>query len=101
MQELHNSIEPGDMVLTIGGVIGKVVRKEAEYLTLVIDEEKDVTMKIVLYAVNQKIENRGARLSGLRVSCSCLDPLPDLDNANVGTIRSHCRRCTCFGVPPF
>ena len=44
------------MVVTIGGVVGKVAKKEGEYLTLIIDEEKNVTMKIVLYAVNQKIE---------------------------------------------
>ena len=47
------------------------------------------------------VNKRGAHLSGLRVSCSCLDPLPDLDNANVGTIADDCRRSTCFGVPLF
>lgn len=56
MQELHDSVKAGDMVVTIGGVVGKVAKKEREYLTLIIDEEKNVTMKIVLYAVNQKIE---------------------------------------------
>ena len=52
MQEMHDSIAAGDMVITIGGV----VKKEGDYLTLVIDEEKEVTMRIVLYAVNQKID---------------------------------------------
>lgn len=56
MQELHDSVKAGDMVVTIGGVVGKVAEKEGEYLTLIIDEEKNVTMKIILYAVNQKIE---------------------------------------------
>ena len=56
MQELHDSVKAGDMVVTIGGVVGKVAKKEGEYLTLIIDEEKNVTMKIVLYAVNQKID---------------------------------------------
>ena len=56
MQELHDSVKAGDMVVTIGGVVGKVAKQEGEYLTLIIDEEKSVTMKIVLYAVNQKIE---------------------------------------------
>ena len=56
MQEMHNSIAAGDMVITIGGVVGRVVKKEGDYLTLVIDEEKEVTMRIVLYAVNQKID---------------------------------------------
>lgn len=38
------------------------------------------------------VNKRGAHLSGLRVSCSCLDPLPDLDNANVGKVivLPHC-----------
>lgn len=57
MQELHNSIVAGDMVVTIGGVVGKVDKKEGDYLTLIIDEEKNVTMRIVLFAINQKIEN--------------------------------------------
>ena len=56
MQELRDSVKAGDMVVTIGGVVGKVAEKEGEYLTLIIDEEKNVTMKIILYAVNQKIE---------------------------------------------
>lgn len=57
MQEMHDSIAAGDdMVITIGGVVGRVVKKEGDYLTLVIDEEKEVTMRIVLYAVNQKID---------------------------------------------
>ena len=56
MQEMRNSIAAGDMVITIGGVVGRVVKKEGDYLTLVIDEEKEVTMRIVLYAVNQKID---------------------------------------------
>ena len=56
MQEMHNSIAAGDMVITIGGVVGRVVKKEGDYLTLVIDEENEVTMRIVLYAVNQKID---------------------------------------------
>ena len=63
MQEMHRSIAPGDMIVTIGGVVGRVLKKEGNYVTLVIDEEKNVTMKIVLYAVNQKIENRDDLLS--------------------------------------
>lgn len=55
-RKMHDSIAAGDMVITIGGVVGRVVKKEGDYLTLVIDEEKEVTMRIVLYAVNQKID---------------------------------------------
>lgn len=53
MQELHQSVAPGDTVITIGGVVGIVKEKEEDYVTLVIDKERDVTMKVVLYAVGQ------------------------------------------------
>lgn len=53
MQELHQSVAPGDTVITIGGVVGIVKEKEEDYVTLVIDKERDVTMKVVLYAIGQ------------------------------------------------
>lgn len=52
-QALHQSIAPGDVVITIGGIVGRVETKEEDYVTLVIDEEKHVTVKVVLYAVGQ------------------------------------------------
>lgn len=60
MQDLHQSIAPGDTVITIGGVVGVVRAKEDDYVTLVIDEDKDVTMKVVLYAVGQIKEKASA-----------------------------------------
>ena len=53
MQEMHNSLVPGDEVITMGGIIGKVVEKDGDCLTLCIDEEKQVNMKVVIYAVSQ------------------------------------------------
>ena len=55
MQELHDSIQEGDQVISIGGVVGTVVKRDSEYVTLRIDEETGSTMKIVLYAVHQKL----------------------------------------------
>lgn len=52
-QKLLEQIKPGDEIVTIGGIVGRVKeRKENGYLTVVIDEEHDVTIEIVLYAVN-------------------------------------------------
>ena len=53
MQEMHNSIVPGDEVLTMGGIIGKGVEKNGDCVTLCIDEEKQVNMKVVIYAISQ------------------------------------------------
>lgn len=60
MQELHQSIVPGDVVVTIGGVVGTVKEREEDYVTLIIDQEKDVTLKVVLYAVGQIKEKASA-----------------------------------------
>lgn len=60
MQELHQSIAPGNRVITIGGVVGTVVKRDDSYVTILIDEEKGATMQVVLYAVGQIIENSDA-----------------------------------------
>ena len=60
MQEMHDSIVAGYGHHHRRGS-WKGGKKEGDYLTLVIDEEKEVTMRIVLYAVNQKIDNRIGR----------------------------------------
>jgi preprotein translocase subunit YajC len=52
-EELRNSLKVGDEITTIGGIIGKVVEKDGDCLTLCIDEEKQVYMKVVIYAVSQ------------------------------------------------
>lgn len=59
MQELHDSIVPGDVVITIGGVVGRVVSRESDYVTLLVDEEKGVTVRVVLYAIGQIKEKSG------------------------------------------
>jgi len=53
MQALHSSIAPGDEVVTIGGIVGTVVRKDGDYVTLMVDKEKETTMQFVLYAISQ------------------------------------------------
>jgi len=53
MQAMHDALVPGDEVITLGGIVGKVVSRDDEYVTLCIDEEKQVNMQVVIYAVSQ------------------------------------------------
>lgn len=59
-QELHASVAPGDIVITIGGMVGRVLKKEENYVTLVIDEQNNTTVQVVLYAVSQIKEKKTA-----------------------------------------
>ena len=52
MQELHASIAVGDEIATAGGVIGTVVARDSDVLKIRIDDEANVTMRIVVYAVS-------------------------------------------------
>ena len=47
MQELHDSIKVGDEVLTMGGIIATVKERDGEILTVEIDPEKEICMKII------------------------------------------------------
>lgn len=58
MKELHDSITPGDVVITIGGIVGTVVKRDGEYVTLLVDEEKEATIQVVLYAIGQRKEKK-------------------------------------------
>lgn len=58
MQEMHQSLGPGDVIVTMGGIVGTIVRKDGEYVTICIDEEKQVNMQIVVYAVSQIKEKK-------------------------------------------
>lgn len=54
MQELHDSIKVGDEVLTMtmGGIIATVKERDGEILTVEIDPEKEICMKILVYSVS-------------------------------------------------
>lgn len=53
VQEMHNSIKTGDKIVTMGGIVGRVVERDENYVTICIDEEKQVNMQFVIYAVSQ------------------------------------------------
>ena len=48
MQEL----KVGDEVLTMGGIIATVKERDGEILTVEIDPEKEICMKILVYSVS-------------------------------------------------
>ena len=45
-EQMLDSIEPGDRVVTIGGIYGKVVEKEDDRFVLRINDEKDIKITI-------------------------------------------------------
>nr|WP_326185030.1 preprotein translocase subunit YajC [uncultured Oscillibacter sp.] len=55
-REMHDSVAAGDQISTIGGIIGTVVRREGETVTILIDPKTGTTMQIVIYAVQSILE---------------------------------------------
>ncbi len=47
------SLKEGDEVITIGGIVGIVSERDGDYVTLLIDKEKEVHIRVVLYAIRQ------------------------------------------------
>lgn len=57
VRAMHAELQVGDEIATLGGIIGKVIEKNNETVTLLIDEETGSKMRIVLMAV-QTILNK-------------------------------------------
>ena len=51
MREMHDSVAVGDRIASIGGIMGTVVERDEESVTMLIDEKTGTTMKIVVMAV--------------------------------------------------
>lgn len=47
------SLKEGDEVITIGGIVGIVSERDGDYVTPLIDKEKEVHIRVVLYAIRQ------------------------------------------------
>lgn len=52
-KELHASLAPGDVVITMGGIVGTITEVNGDYVTLLLDENTGATAEVVLYAVTQ------------------------------------------------
>ena len=60
MKELHGSLTPGDVVITMGGIVGTVTEVNGDYVTLLLDKNTETTMEVVLYAISQIREKASA-----------------------------------------
>lgn len=56
MRAMHESIAAGDVVATIGGIIGTVVERNEETVTILIDEKTGTVMKVVVMAIQSILE---------------------------------------------
>ena len=56
VREMHDSIAVGDVVATIGGIVGKVVYRDEEIVKILIDEKTGTEMKVVVMAVQTILE---------------------------------------------
>ena len=51
VRQMHDSVKVGDEIATIGGIIGTVVSRDADIVTILIDEKTGTTMRLVIQAV--------------------------------------------------
>ncbi len=54
-RELHENLKVGDKIVTIGGIVGKIVSKDESYVKILIDEKNKSTVDVIIYAVDQVI----------------------------------------------
>ena len=59
VRAMHDSVVPGDVITTAGGIIATVKEREGDAVTLLIDENTGTTMKVVIYAVQSIVEKAG------------------------------------------
>jgi len=50
---MHDSVKPGDKVVTIGGLVARVVERDGDSVKLLVDEEAGTTATFVIYAIQQ------------------------------------------------
>ena len=58
VRAMHDAVKPGDMIVTIGGVIAEVASRDGEEITLKLNPD-GTTMKVLVYAI-QSIYSRDA-----------------------------------------
>lgn len=59
IREMHESIRPGDEIVTIGGIMGTVVDRDEESVRIRIDEETGTTVTVIVYAVQSVRKKHG------------------------------------------
>ena len=56
MQAMHDSVAVGDQISSIGGIIGTVVERNDETVTILTDSKTGSTITIVVMAVQSILE---------------------------------------------
>ena len=60
VRAMHDSVRAGDVIATIGGIIGTVKERDEETATVLIDEKNGTTIKVVIQAVQSILEKSDA-----------------------------------------
>ncbi len=56
VRAMQESIAVGDVVATIGGIVGEVVYRDEEFVKILIDDKTGTEMKVVVMAVQTILE---------------------------------------------
>ncbi len=54
-RQMHDSLAVGDEVSTAGGIIGTIVERDGDVVRIRIDDETNVTMRVIVYAIQSVI----------------------------------------------
>ena len=60
VRAMQESIAVGDVVATIGGIVGTVVYRDSEFVKILIDDKTGTEMKVVVMAVQTILEKAEA-----------------------------------------
>ena len=56
VRAMHDSVAPGDLISTAGGILATVKERDGDTVTLLIDENTGTTMKVIIYAIQSIVE---------------------------------------------
>jgi preprotein translocase subunit YajC len=62
--QMLESIQPRDKVVTIGGIYGRVVSIKGETMILCVDPDKDVRITVSKSAISRKLTDKGEQGEG-------------------------------------
>ena len=56
-RQMHEALQAGDKIHTIGGIIGTIIARDGDTVKVLVDEQNGTTIKIVIYDVQQVIRS--------------------------------------------
>ena len=67
-QDFRSSLQPGTEVITIGGIIGKVVSVDTEYEEIVVDSDRNCVSASTPSAVNMSVRHTCMMMRSMRTA---------------------------------